>query len=97
LSHLKGSISVPAFPRPIQTLVWYPAKRTSAAPMLVADYQQASLADVDFALSSAEAAKQRAAWMAGPMKSQYGASTLAVRGAPLLADTGLSRPAASDP
>jgi dienelactone hydrolase len=68
--------------RPIQTLVWYPAKRTSAAPMLVADYQQASLADVDFALSSAEAAKQRAAWMAGPMKSQYGASTLAVRGAP---------------
>ena len=67
--------------RPIQTLVWYPAKRTGAARMLVADYQQASLADVDFALSGAEASKQRAAWMAGPMKAQFGASTLAVRGA----------------
>jgi dienelactone hydrolase len=69
--------------RPIQTLVWYPARRTGAAPMQVADYHQASLADVDFALSGAEAAKQRAAWMAGPKKAQYGAATLAVRdGAP---------------
>jgi dienelactone hydrolase len=67
--------------RPLQTLVWYPAKRTSAAPMLVADYRQASLSDVDFALSGAEAAKQRAAWMAGPQTAQHGASTLAVRGA----------------
>jgi len=67
--------------RPIQTFVWYPARRSGAAPMLVADYRQASLADVDFDLPGAEAAKQRAAWMAGPMKAQYGAFTLAVRGA----------------
>lgn len=67
--------------RPIQTLVWYPAKRTSAAPMLVADYHQASLSDVDFSLPSAEAAKQRAAWMAGPRSAQYGAATRAVRDA----------------
>jgi dienelactone hydrolase len=68
--------------RPIQTLVWYPAKRSSAAHMQVADYRQASLSDVDFSLSSAEAAKQRENWMAGPLKAQYGAPTLAVRGAP---------------
>jgi len=67
--------------RPIQTLVWYPAKRTNAAPMQVADYHQASLSDVDFTLSGAEAAKQRAGWMAGPRKAQYGAATLAVRDA----------------
>lgn len=68
--------------RPIQALVWYPAKRTSTAPMRVADYRQASLADVDFALSGAESTKQREGWMAGPRKAQYDASTLAVRGAP---------------
>lgn len=67
--------------RPIQTLVWYPAKRSNAAPMQVADYRQASLSDVDFTMASAEAAKQRAAWMAGPQKAQYAATTLAVRDA----------------
>ena len=67
--------------RPIQILVWYPAKRTNAAPMQVADYRQASLADVDFAIAGAAAAKQRAGWMAGPQKAVYGASTLAVRDA----------------
>jgi dienelactone hydrolase len=67
--------------RPIQTLVWYPAKRTSAVPMLVADYRQASLTDVDFSFPSAEAAKQRAGWMEGLQKAQYGAPTLAVRDA----------------
>jgi dienelactone hydrolase len=49
--------------------------------MLVADYRQASLSDVDFSFPSAEAAKQRAGWMAGPQKAQYGAATLAVRDA----------------
>lgn len=68
--------------RPIQTLVWYPAKGTSGARMVVADYEQAGLADVDFALPNAEAAKQRTAWLAGAQKAQYAASTLAVRGAP---------------
>jgi dienelactone hydrolase len=67
--------------RPIQIMIWYPAKRTNAAPMQVADYQHAGLTDVDFTLASADATKQRAAWMAGPMKAQFGASTLAVRGA----------------
>lgn len=67
--------------RPIQTLVWYPAKRTNAAPMLVADYRQANLSDVDFSFPSAEAAKQRAGWIKGPQKAQYGAPTLAVRDA----------------
>ncbi|MDL2355135.1 MAG: dienelactone hydrolase [Pseudomonadota bacterium] len=76
----KAGSAAPA--RPIQTLVWYPAKRTSTAPMLVADYRQASLSDIDFALSGAETEKQRAAWMAGSQKAHYGASTLAVRGAP---------------
>jgi dienelactone hydrolase len=70
-----------ALGRPIQTLVWYPAKRTRAAPMLVADYQQASLSDVDFAFAGAEAAKLRAGWMSGPQKAQFGAATLAVRDA----------------
>jgi dienelactone hydrolase len=68
--------------RPMQILVWYPAKHTNGAPMQVADYRQASLSDVDFAFAGAEAAKQRAGWMAGPLRAQYGASTLAVRGAP---------------
>lgn len=73
----------PAAPgRPIQTLVWYPAKRTAAAPMTVADYRQASLADVNFSLPAAAAAQQRASWLAGPQKAQYGAQTLAVRDAP---------------
>lgn len=67
--------------RPIQTLVWYPARRTGAARMLVADYHQAGLADVDFSLPGAEATKERAAWMAGAQKAQFGMSTLAVRGA----------------
>ena len=67
--------------RPIQTLVWYPANRSGAAPMLAADYRQATLSVVDFSLASSEAAKQRALWMAGPQKAQYGAATLAVRDA----------------
>lgn len=67
--------------RPIQALVWYPARRTNAAPMRVADYRQAALSDVDFGLAPGEAAKQRAAWLAGPQKSQYEAATLAVRDA----------------
>lgn len=67
--------------RPIQTLVWYPAKRSSAAPMLVADYLQASLTDVDFSFPSAEGVKQRRGWMEGKQNVQYGAPTLAVRDA----------------
>lgn len=71
--------------RPIQALVWYPAKGANAgtgtAAMRVADYRQAALSDVDFALPASEAAKQRAAWMAGPQKSRYDAATLAVRDA----------------
>ncbi len=67
--------------RPIQALVWYPAKRTGAAPMRIADYSQAVLSDVDFGLQASEAAKQRAAWMAGPQKSVYDAATMAVRDA----------------
>ena len=67
--------------RPIQTLFWYPAKRSAAAHMLVADYCQASLSDVDFSFPVAESAKQRAGWMEGQQKAQYGAATLAVRDA----------------
>jgi dienelactone hydrolase len=67
--------------RPIQTLVWYPAKRTGATPMQVADYHQASLSDVDFTFPGAEAAKQRASWMTGSQKAHFEASTLAVRDA----------------
>ncbi len=67
--------------RPIQTLVWYPAKRTGAVSMQVADYHQTSLSDVDFSVSGAEVAKQRAGWMASPRKAQFGAGTLAVRDA----------------
>jgi dienelactone hydrolase len=67
--------------RPIQTLVWYPAKRGNAAPMQVADYHQASLSETDFAFPAAEAAKQRAGWMASPRKAQFSASTMAVRDA----------------
>ena len=68
--------------RPIQTLVWYPARAIRAAPMVVADYLQADLADIDFSLPAADAARQRATWLAGPKKAQYGAATLAVRDAP---------------
>lgn len=67
--------------RPIQILVWYPANSTAGAHMQVADYRQASLSDVDFAFSVAEATKQRAGWMAGARKAQYGAATLAIRDA----------------
>jgi len=67
--------------RPIQMLVWYPARRGGGAPMLAADYQQASLSDADFNLPVAETSKQRAGWMTGPQKAQYGAPTLAVRDA----------------
>jgi len=67
--------------RPIQTLVWYPAKRTGAAPMQVADYHQASLSEADFNVSGAEVAKQRAGWMASPRKAQFSAPTLALRDA----------------
>jgi tetratricopeptide (TPR) repeat protein len=67
--------------RPLQTLVWYPALRSTAAPMQIADYRQASLADVNFALPSTVSAKQRANWLAGPQKAAYSATTLAVRDA----------------
>jgi dienelactone hydrolase len=67
--------------RPIQTLVWYPAKRSTAAPMLMADYGEASLSDVDFTFAKSAAAKQRAQWLAGPQKVQYASATLAVRDA----------------
>lgn len=76
-----GKAGTTAPGRPIQTLVWYPARRTNATPMQVADYHQARLSAVDFTFPAAEAAKQRAGWMAGPQKAQYGASTLAVRDA----------------
>ncbi|WP_158623441.1 dienelactone hydrolase family protein [Corallococcus sp. CA053C] len=76
-----GKTVSPGRARPMQTLVWYPARRTGAAPMQAADYQQASLTDLDFAFSSAETAKQRAGWLAGPQKTQYSTSTLAVRDA----------------
>jgi dienelactone hydrolase len=75
----KSGSAAPA--RPIQTLVWYPAKRTNAAPMQVADYYQASLSETDFSFPAAEAAKQRAGWMASPRKAQFSASTMAVRDA----------------
>ncbi len=67
--------------RPIQTLVWYPAKRSGAATMQVADYRGAGLSDVDFSLSAAEAGKQRARWLSGPQKVQHATATLAVRDA----------------
>jgi dienelactone hydrolase len=67
--------------RPIQTLVWYPAKRTGAAPMQVADYFQASLSGLDFTVPAADTAKQRAGWMSSPQKALFGAATLAVRDA----------------
>lgn len=67
--------------RPIQTLVWYPAKRSANAPMLAADYRAVSMADVDFAFAGTEAAAQRASWLAGPQKAQYASATLAVRDA----------------
>lgn len=68
--------------RPMQTFVWYPARRSNAAPMSIADYHQAILTDVNFALPAAEAARQRAGWLAGPRKAPYSAATLAVRDAP---------------
>ncbi|KFI07112.1 dienelactone hydrolase family protein [Massilia sp. BSC265] len=67
--------------RPIQALVWYPAGRTEAAPMRIADYSQVVLSDVDFGLPASEAAKQRTAWMTGPQKSVYETATMAVRDA----------------
>ncbi|QYF93623.1 dienelactone hydrolase family protein [Massilia sp. PAMC28688] len=67
--------------RPIQTLVWYPAARNTAAPMLIADYQQASLFETNFSFSATEVAKQRASWLASPRKALFSASTLAVRDA----------------
>lgn len=72
----------PAAPgRPIQTLVWYPAQRSAAAPMTIADYRQASIADVNFSLPAATASQQRAGWLAGRHKAVYAAQTLAVRDA----------------
>ncbi len=67
--------------RPIQTLVWYPAKRDGGTPMTVADYRQDSLADLDFSVPAAALAKQRAAWLGGAQKAEYAAKTLALRGA----------------
>ena len=67
--------------RPIQMLVWYPARRGGGAQMLAADYQQTSLNDVDFTAPAAEATRQRADWVAGPQSVQYRAPTLAVRDA----------------
>jgi dienelactone hydrolase len=71
--------------RPIQTLVWYPATPASGAsapaPMLVADYRQAGLSDIDFGVPATVSGAQRTAWLAGPQKAQYGAATLAVRDA----------------
>lgn len=67
--------------RPIQTLVWYPAKRSGAAPMRIADYGQLGLSEVDFGFPAGEAAKQRAAWLAGPQKSIHDSPTMAVRDA----------------
>jgi len=67
--------------RPIQTLVWYPAKRAGAAPMQVADYFEVSLSGVDFKMSGADTAKQRARWMSSPQKSLFSAKTLAMRDA----------------
>lgn len=81
--HAFGKSAGAAPARPIQTLVWYPAKAGTGkgTPMRVVDYRQDSLADIDFAPAAADVARQRAAWLAGAQKAQYGAATLAVRGA----------------
>ena len=76
-----GKAGTAAPGRPIQMLVWYPARRSGGAPMLAADYQQTSLNDVDFTAPAAEATRQRAGWLAGPQKALYGAQMLAVRDA----------------
>lgn len=70
--------------RPLQTLVWYPASRTGKAPMLLADYFQAGMASVNFALPAADAAAARARLLAGPGNAANRAATLAVRDAPAL-------------
>ena len=76
-----GKASAALRARPIQTLVWYPAKPTAAVPMLAADYRAASLSDVDFAIAGATVQKQRGQWLASPQKSQYATPALAVRDA----------------
>jgi len=67
--------------RPIQILIWYPAKASAGQRAQVVDYQQASLTDTDYGVSIADATEQRAGWLAGPQKIQFSASTLATRDA----------------
>lgn len=50
--------------RPVQTLIWYPA-RTVGAPMKAVDYELTKLTDHDFDVPAAELVKTRERWLGG--------------------------------
>lgn len=67
--------------RPLQMLIWYPAKPSAGKRTLLVDYQQTGMTDTDFGEAPADTAKQRANWLAGAQKAAFGTPTLAVRDA----------------
>jgi dienelactone hydrolase len=56
-------------PRPMQTLVWYPAQASTSGRMRYLDYLKSSLTEDDFELPAAAIAQQSAKWTAGPAAS----------------------------
>jgi hypothetical protein len=68
--------------RPLQTLIWYPAEKSSAKPMTVSDYANLMATETSFGRPNMSAGAKE--WIAG-MKLTLGIPLWAVRDAPLAA------------
>jgi pimeloyl-ACP methyl ester carboxylesterase len=65
--------------RPLQTLVWYPAEKSTASPMKVGDYFDLRLTETSFGQPQED--RETSDWREG-MKASFGSSLWAVRNAP---------------
>ena len=75
-----GEITHRAGSRPVQTLLWYPAK-AGGAPLKAIDYELTALSDNDFSVTSAAIAKERDALLGSEDRALFNAPMLAVRDA----------------
>jgi dienelactone hydrolase len=58
---LSGTAAKGERARPIQTLIWYPAKKAAGAPLSYNDYLRSAASEVDFELGDAEVGRRVAA------------------------------------
>lgn len=75
-----GELTRRAGSRPVQTLLWYPAK-AGGVPMKAIDYELTALSDNDFSITRAAIAKERGALLRSEDHALFNAPMLAMRDA----------------